>query len=106
MLKKIGTCALCQRDAVLRNSHLIPQWAYKRVCNVDPLGAKDPVHIANGNAFFSSKQTTKYLIALTANSVSQSARIMCPDSQSWTTGRSNFSEISRDWIHRRRYWLH
>lgn len=58
----IGTCALCQKNADLQNSHLIPKWAYKRVCDADQTGAKAPVHIAGGNAYLSSKQTTKYLL--------------------------------------------
>jgi len=58
----IGTCALCQKNADLQDGHLIPKWAYKRVCNVNPTGAKNPVIVADGNAFLSSKQTKKYLL--------------------------------------------
>lgn len=62
MAKMTGTCALCQKNADLQNSHLIPKWAYRRVCDVDPNGAKHPVKIAGGNAVLSNKQTTKYLL--------------------------------------------
>ena len=58
----IGTCALCQKTADLQNSHLIPKWAYRRVCDADPAGAKAPVHIGGGNAVLSNKQSTKYLL--------------------------------------------
>ena len=49
-------------NANLQNSHLIPKWAYKRVCAFDPAGAKTPVQIAGGKAVFSNKQTTQYLL--------------------------------------------
>jgi hypothetical protein len=62
MLKMIGTCALCQKEADLQDSHLIPKWAYRRVCDVDPLGTKAPVHISDGSAVLSNKQTSKYLL--------------------------------------------
>ncbi|MDD4881126.1 MAG: hypothetical protein PHX10_06065 [Gallionellaceae bacterium] len=58
----IGTCALCQKNADLQNSHLIPKWAYRRVCNVDTSASKAPVYIADGNAALSNNQTTKYLL--------------------------------------------
>lgn len=58
----VGTCALCEKNADLQDSQLIPKWAYRRVCDVDPVDAKAPVHIADGNAFLSNKQTTKYLL--------------------------------------------
>jgi hypothetical protein len=58
----IGACALCHENADLQNSHLIPQWAYRRVCDVDPAGSSAPVHIAGGNAVLSNKQATKYLL--------------------------------------------
>lgn len=58
----IGTCALCQKNADLQNSHLIPKWAYRRVCDFDRPGAKAPVQIAGGNAVLINKQTTKYLL--------------------------------------------
>lgn len=58
----IGTCALCQKTADLQNSHLIPKWAYRRVCDLDLTGAKAPVQIVGGNAFSSNRQTIKYLL--------------------------------------------
>lgn len=58
----IGICALCQKNAELQNSHLIPKWAYRRVCDVDAFGAKAPIHIAGGNAILSNRQTTRHLL--------------------------------------------
>ncbi|MBI2306735.1 MAG: hypothetical protein HYU78_05470 [Rhodocyclales bacterium] len=58
----IGTCALCQKTADLQNSHLIPKWAYRRACEVDPGDAKAPVYVAGGNAVLSNKQTTRHLL--------------------------------------------
>ncbi len=58
----IGICALCQRTAELQDSHLIPMWAYRRICDVDPLGSKAPVHIAGRYAVLSNKQTRRYLL--------------------------------------------
>jgi hypothetical protein len=58
----IGTCALCQKNSDLQNSHLVPKWAYRRIRELDPTGATAPVHIAGGNAVMSNKQTTKYLL--------------------------------------------
>lgn len=58
----IGTCALCQKKADLQDSHLIPKWAYKRVCEADPEGAKAPVCVADGNAILSNRQTTQHLL--------------------------------------------
>lgn len=58
----IGTCALCKKNADLQNSHLIPKWAYRRVCEVDPAGPRAPVNVAGGNAVLSNKQTTRYLL--------------------------------------------
>ncbi|TDR79734.1 hypothetical protein [Paludibacterium purpuratum] len=57
----IGICALCQKNADLQNSHLIPKWAYRRVCNIVE-DTKAPVCIADGNAALSNKQTTSYLL--------------------------------------------
>lgn len=57
-----GTCALCKNDAELQNSHLIPQWAYKRVLRIDLAGAKAPALIAGGSAVLSNKQKTQHLL--------------------------------------------
>ena len=58
----IGTCALCKKNADLQDSHLIPKWAYRRVCEADPAGPRAPVNVARGNAVLSNKQTTGYLL--------------------------------------------
>jgi len=57
-----GTCALCQTPSELKNSHLIPKWAYRRVLELDPTGATAPVVIAGGSAVMSNKQTTRSLL--------------------------------------------
>ena len=58
----IGTCALCHKNTDLQNSHLIPKWAYRRICKIDQADSKIPIHIADGNAAFSNRQTTKHLL--------------------------------------------
>lgn len=58
----LGTCALCQKNNNLQDSHLIPKWAYRRALETDPTGAKAPIHIEGGTAFTSNKQTKKHLL--------------------------------------------
>jgi hypothetical protein len=58
----IGTCALCNKNANLQNSHLIPKWAYRRILENDPEKPRAPVAITDGNAVLSNKQTTAYLL--------------------------------------------
>jgi uncharacterized C2H2 Zn-finger protein len=58
----IGICALCHENGDLQNSHLIPAWSYRRICDVDPSKPKAPIHIAGGTAVLTSRQTTKYLL--------------------------------------------
>ncbi len=59
----IGTCALCEKkNADLQDSHLIPKWAYRRVCEADPAKPRAPVNVVAGNAVLSNKQTTGYLL--------------------------------------------
>lgn len=58
----IGTCTLCRKNADLQNSHLVPKWAYRRICEADPTGSQAPVNVAGGNAVLSNKQTTGYLL--------------------------------------------
>lgn len=59
----IGTCALCEKNAALQDSHLIPQWAYRRVCEAYPTREKAPVLVAaDGNAVLINKETTGYLL--------------------------------------------
>lgn len=58
----IGTCALCMKNADLLDSHLIPKWAYRRICENDPAVSRAPVYISDGNAVLSNKQTTGYLL--------------------------------------------
>ncbi len=58
----VGICGLCQKNAVLQLSHLIPKWAYRRAAGKKQTGENTPVYIACGNAVLSNKQTTKYLL--------------------------------------------
>lgn len=58
----IGTCALCKKQESLQNSHLIPKWAYRRVCEADPASPRSPVLVADGSAVSTNKQITRYLL--------------------------------------------
>jgi len=60
--KMIGICALCHENGDLQNSHLIPAWSYRRICNVDVSKPKAPIHIAGETAVLTNRQTTKYLL--------------------------------------------
>jgi len=60
----LGTCALCRSEQVeLRDSHLLPSWAYKRV-RATRAGGPDPnpVNFTEGKAFQTSKQITGFLL--------------------------------------------
>lgn len=59
---KLSTCALCQKDAELQDSHLIPKWAFRRILDTDQAGAEAPVYISGGSAILRNKQPTKYLL--------------------------------------------
>lgn len=43
MSSTVGTCALCIRTTTLRNSHIIPRWAFARVRTMADLVAARPV---------------------------------------------------------------
>lgn len=58
----IGTCALCMKNADLQNSHLLPKWAYRRICEADPAASQAPVNVVGGNAVLCNKQTTGHLL--------------------------------------------
>lgn len=58
----IGICALCHEKGDLQNSHLIPAWSYRRICDVDASNPKAPIYIAGGNAVLTNRQATKYLL--------------------------------------------
>lgn len=80
----MGTCALCQNNADLQDSHLIPMWAYRRICDVDPAGPKAPVYIAGGSAVLSNRQTKQHLLCADCEqrfSISEDhlAKITSPD---------------------------
>ncbi|MFZ6745962.1 hypothetical protein ACO0LC_22280 [Undibacterium sp. JH2W] len=56
-----GACALCLKDAVLKDSHLTPQWIYRRIRDAGN-GKDDPVRVANGSACMTSQQVKKTLL--------------------------------------------
>lgn len=57
-------CRLCQKEAKLINSHLIPKAAYKFVRDAPSKGGKGPVKIdtREGAANYNEKQVTSYLL--------------------------------------------
>lgn len=57
----MGICALCRCEAELQKSHLIPQWAYKRILELEGKD-KQPVLVSNGDAALSNAQTTRRLL--------------------------------------------
>jgi len=77
----MGICALCRCEGELQNSHLIPQWAYKRILELEG-GDKQPVLVTGGNAALSNKQTTR--------------RILCKDCEQLFSIREDYvSRITR-----------
>ncbi|WP_186135046.1 hypothetical protein [Burkholderia gladioli] len=56
-----GECALCKEQKLLRKSHLMPKWAYKRLQTVHG-SREDPIEVKNGLALYTSRQVTKYLL--------------------------------------------
>jgi hypothetical protein len=63
MANEIGTCALCQTyNAELRESHIMPKWAYKRLRGNPSGGNPNPVVITNGVAAQVSNQVTEHLL--------------------------------------------
>ena len=59
----ISICALCENNADLQNSHLIPKWAYRRISQVDSKNPHSaPALISNGIARITNQQTTKDLL--------------------------------------------
>lgn len=57
----MDVCALCGKQSILQDSHLLPKWAYKRLQKTDK-GRDDPIHVANGSAFYTSDQTKQHLL--------------------------------------------
>ena len=60
----VGNCRLCGATAVeLRDSHIIPKWAYRRVRDsTGTIGAPDPIQIADGVAVQTSTQLKEYML--------------------------------------------
>src|SRR5262249_41356146 len=54
-------CRLCLHDSVLRQSHLLPSWAYRRLKQCCDSG-DHPVRVADGTACMTSAQTTQDLL--------------------------------------------
>src|SRR5215469_1606240 len=59
--KRLAPCALCRELRVLRDSHLMPQWAYKRIQQVCRPG-DHPVLVTGGAALMTSKQVSRHLL--------------------------------------------
>lgn len=59
--RHMGKCALCGEHTVLKDSHLIPKWAYRRLQKTDE-GRTDPIRIEGGSAVQTSDQVTMYLL--------------------------------------------
>lgn len=60
----IGECKLCKNGAVeLRESHIIPSWAYKRMRDCSAVGGNpNPIVISNGRASQISDQVKEHLL--------------------------------------------
>ena len=59
MTTHIGTCKLCLLEGIeLRNSHVIPKWAYKQVRG----DSKDIVRLSNKVLRYSDQQLTEHLL--------------------------------------------
>jgi len=56
-----GACALCLKNRTLRDSHLTPQWIYKRLRNAEN-GTDDPVCVANNSVYMTSQQVRRFLL--------------------------------------------
>ncbi|VVE06216.1 hypothetical protein PAQ31011_02406 [Pandoraea aquatica] len=92
----LGTCALCQKNADLQDSHLIPKWAYRRACGVQLERAPAPVYVANGSAVLSNAQTKRHLLCEDceqrfSKSEDYLASLTLPDGEQFKL----FSEITR-----------
>jgi len=62
MSEKTGQCRLClAQDVLLRNSHIVPSWAYARIVS-DLSKPANPVSVKGDVAFLSSKQAREYLL--------------------------------------------
>lgn len=58
----VGICKLCAESATLRDSHIIPKWAYKRITSDDGPGPRQPILVEFDAAAFSNKQFTEHLL--------------------------------------------
>jgi len=57
-----GRCSLCSSENVqLKRSHIVPAWAYKRMCNWGR-SPSVPIVVEDDRAFFSSRQMRRYLL--------------------------------------------
>jgi hypothetical protein len=58
-----GTCALCKTaSVVLIESHVVPNWVYRRILAYDPRSGGQGVAIIRGRAGLSGKQAKTYLL--------------------------------------------
>jgi hypothetical protein len=59
----VGTCRLCQSRVIeLRDSHILPKWAYKRIRSDSDTGNPNPVRVTGEKAFQTSKQVSEYML--------------------------------------------
>jgi len=56
-----GQCALCREERVLRDSHLMPKWVYRRLRRATGNDGS-PVFVSRGAAVQTSRQVTKHLL--------------------------------------------
>ncbi len=62
MSEKTGQCRLClAHDVPLRNSHIVPSWAYARIVSDLPKPV-NPVSVKGDVALLSSKQVREYML--------------------------------------------
>ncbi|MBX3199408.1 MAG: hypothetical protein KF894_14840 [Labilithrix sp.] len=58
----IGTCRLCDEVTTLRDSHIVPKWAYKRITSDDGPGPTQPIMVEFDVATITNKQFTEHLL--------------------------------------------
>lgn len=58
----IGICKFCDEIATLRDSHIIPKWAYKRITSDDGPRPRQPILVEFDVATITNKQFTEHLL--------------------------------------------
>lgn len=63
MTHVLGKCQLCLTpDVIIKDSHIIPKWAYKRLRLADSAGNPNPITVTNGQAFQISNQIIEKML--------------------------------------------